>query len=514
MKKTVSVNIKGLNFLIEEDAYELLQNYLERLKARLEDEIGGNDIVEDIELRIAELCSARLNESKTVIELTDIEQIIAALGNPEDYVEPEESEEFTKTQQGNNTHRGGEKRLFRDVENATIAGVCSGIANFLHIDVVIVRAIFVVLFLFGGFGFPLYLILWIIVPKAKNTIDRLRMKGRPITVETVREEVESAADNITKGSKRFAQKIRKDDHYSKSISRGARILSSIFGIGLLGIGVLMLVPFLIFTLGGFDVIPVQSDLGPLSLAEFGEFILNDNGDFFMVKLGVLLLGFSVILFFLLLGSMFLLQIKNRWSKLSLLFLSLTALTGFILCSIVGIHSAQDLIVGSELEKSVGSVYSNSLVVKAHVNEPQSKDGYRIKSHDEFGIIEVSGENITLYGIHFKYVPSPDSSFHVLRRLSARGKSGKAGEERAGNIEHEAYMSNDTLNLNTFYNFPAKDKLRDQEVTMIIQIPDKGKVVLNDRVIQLGAESEDQDLDERYLGEDGYLKSGGSYKHYD
>ena len=129
MKKTVSVNIKGINFLIEEDAYELLQDYLDRLTQTLNNVEGSKEIVEDVELRIAELCSSKLNDSKTVIELNDIDSIIAALGNPEDYLE-EDEEQSTKSTNNHTSSKSSEKRLFRDTENATIAGVCMGIANF------------------------------------------------------------------------------------------------------------------------------------------------------------------------------------------------------------------------------------------------------------------------------------------------------------------------------------------------------------------------------------------------
>jgi len=97
MKKTVSVNIKGINFLIEEDAYELLQDYLERLTQTLKNVEGSKEIVEDVELRIAELCSSKLNDSKTVIEFSDIETIIATLGNPEDYVEEDDEDSSRAT---------------------------------------------------------------------------------------------------------------------------------------------------------------------------------------------------------------------------------------------------------------------------------------------------------------------------------------------------------------------------------------------------------------------------------
>lgn len=167
MKKTVSVNIKGMNFLIEEDAYELLQDYMNRLSHGLRNEKGSKEIIEDIELRIAELCSTKLTDRKQVIEIEDIESILVTLGDPSQYIEDdsESTETFTSTERESSSSRSSEKRLFRDLDNAAIAGVCSGIANFLNIDVVIVRAIFVIVFMFAGFGLPLYVILWIIVPK-------------------------------------------------------------------------------------------------------------------------------------------------------------------------------------------------------------------------------------------------------------------------------------------------------------------------------------------------------------
>ena len=204
MKKTISVNIKGMNFLIEEDAFELLQNYINKLTAVLQNENGGKEIIEDVELRIAELCGLQLNERKQVIEKEDIETILSTLGDPDLYIdesEQETSSQANNSNASNSSNQATDKRLFRDVDNATVAGICAGIANYLHIDVVIIRIIFVLFFLFGGFGFPLYIILWLVIPKANSTIDRLRMRGKAITVDTVREEVESAAERINKESK-------------------------------------------------------------------------------------------------------------------------------------------------------------------------------------------------------------------------------------------------------------------------------------------------------------------------
>ena len=153
MKKTTSIHIKGMNFLFEEDAYELLQDYMDRLNHGLRNEKGNKEIVEDIELRIAELCTSILNDKKQVIEIEDIKSILETLGDPSQYIDEEESSKTTFSKEPFDGAKNKDRHLFRDVDNATIAGVCAGIANYFKIDVVIIRALFILLFLFGGFGF-------------------------------------------------------------------------------------------------------------------------------------------------------------------------------------------------------------------------------------------------------------------------------------------------------------------------------------------------------------------------
>ena len=280
MRKTVSVNLKGMNFLIEEDAYELLQDYMTRLNHGLRNEKGSKEISEDIEMRIAELCATMLDDKKQVIDINDIESILATLGDPSQYIDEEtdHSENQTKSEQDTTSSKSKDKRLFRDVDNSTIAGVCAGIANFFNIDVVIIRAIFVIVFLFGGFGIPLYIILWIIVPKANTTIDKLRMRGRPITVESVREEVESAANRLKKESKSFAQRIRKDEQNNQRFSSFGRLINTLFGSGLILAGLVGLIMFLTILL-----ICKQLKLSSFSLIGFViGFVVSDPFNYYFI----------------------------------------------------------------------------------------------------------------------------------------------------------------------------------------------------------------------------------------
>tara|TARA_B110000285_G_scaffold228895_1_gene292622 strand:+ start:600 stop:2138 length:1539 start_codon:yes stop_codon:yes gene_type:complete len=483
MKKTVSVNIKGINFLIEEDAYGLLQDYLDRLSRALNNLEGHKEIIEDVELRIAELCSSKLKESKTVIELADIEEIIAALGNPEDYIE-ESDGETSDSSPAQNIEKTHEKRLFRDVDDGSIAGVCMGLSNYLSIDVVIVRAIFLVILLFGGFGAPLYLVLWVIVPKAKSTIDRLRMKGRPITVGSLREEVGSAADKIKDSGKNMAQRVKKDDRYQRSISKGARILRTIVALGLFGCGLSLLIPFLIFVIGGAQVIPVQSADGFLSLSELGEITLINQTDFNIAWWGAIMGCFSAVLFLFLIGISLVFNLKNKWLKISLLGLFLTGIIGGVMGISIGIRTARDLAIEAEIESEFASFSANELTIIPTLEALDSEGNYEVKSNGDWGLMGINNDSITLNGVHIRYVKSADSLYHITKNISSRSHSYQQGITKCQNIKHEMSLNSDTLKIASAYSFPRKDKLRDQEVYITIEIPEKGKVLIDNRIVQL------------------------------
>jgi len=511
MKKTVSVNIKGINFLIEEDAYELLQDYLDRLQRNLKNEEGSHEIFEDVELRIAELASSKLSDSKTVIELEDIKSILAALGEPEDFIEEEEgqqSESFDQRTSNENT----EKRLFRDTDTAVIAGVCAGIANFFKIDVVFIRALFIVIFFFAGFGIPVYIIMWIIVPKAKTTIDRLRMKGKPITVDSMREEVEGAAERLKHGSKKFADRIRKGDGYSDTVSRGARFISVFVGLGFVFFGLMFLVLFIIFGLGSTEIVPVHGEYGFLSAAEFGELVLSNVADYNLFWWGAFIGISSGILFALLTGSMLIFRLYNKWAKFSLLALFLMGLTGGIICGIVGARTGRDFFSEGEGERMVGSVKSMELVVIPHLEETTSRDGFHVKS-DNDGFWELNKESIIMDHIKFKYVRSNDSLFHIRQKFQARSYSNKTAVLKSENIRHNAQLSGDSLMIDTKFKFPRKDKLRDQGVEIIIEIPENGKVKIGNQIVVLDQLNQEK-RDYNNYRERGSMEGDGEYYHND
>ena len=182
MKKTQTINLGGIIFHINVDAYGQLYAYLASVKNQFTDMAGQDDIIADIEARIAEI----LNEKKVkIITGKHVDGVIAIMGKPEQYGEedPEsESEPITKPEK---KAKGVPKRIYRHPDDKIIGGVCGGLGTLVHIDPVIFRILFMVTAFFGGFGALIYLVMWAIVPMAQSTADRLKMSGETITTDSI-----------------------------------------------------------------------------------------------------------------------------------------------------------------------------------------------------------------------------------------------------------------------------------------------------------------------------------------
>ena len=199
MKKTYNINLGGIVFHIDEDAYELLDKYLSNLRIHFSKEEGAEEIVHDMELRISELFSERLNEKNQVITLKDVEEIIAQMGKPEEFSEDatQDTNEYIKEEKT-------PKRLFRDPDNKVIGGVCSGIAAYFGWDVTILRILLIILafpILWNGAfiikGIVLfYIIAWIIIPEANTATDKLSMKGMKVNVENIGKTVTDGFEKV------------------------------------------------------------------------------------------------------------------------------------------------------------------------------------------------------------------------------------------------------------------------------------------------------------------------------
>jgi phage shock protein PspC (stress-responsive transcriptional regulator) len=193
MKKTMTVNIGGSMFHIDEDAYEVLNKYLSGIKDELIGAEGGEEIYNDIEIRISELFIERIKNDRQVITLPDVQEIILIMGKPGDISgDPQEKKSSHESY----------RRMYRDPDNRIIGGVCSGLASYWRVDPTIVRIIFVLLCLFGMAGLLIYLILWIVLPEASTVAQKLEMRGEPVNLSNITEFFRQEFENVKKSFRR------------------------------------------------------------------------------------------------------------------------------------------------------------------------------------------------------------------------------------------------------------------------------------------------------------------------
>lgn len=250
MKKTLPVNINGKVYYIDEDAYDLLKNYLFQLRNAFPGDEGA-EIVSDIESRISELFEARINEGANVITYADVNKVIETMGRPSDLSDASDYD-GAAAQPGGNTagnaagsgagvfQNGGndpdymtikvKKHLYRNVNNKVFGGVMGGLATYLGWDATIMRILYVVLMLFTYF-WPLlliYMILWMVIPPANTPLRVLNMQGAPVTVDNIGQSVLSSTPPPYQGVP--AQQSGSSNFFATVVSVAAKCIMALIGM--------------------------------------------------------------------------------------------------------------------------------------------------------------------------------------------------------------------------------------------------------------------------------------------
>lgn len=195
MKITVSINLGGYSFNIDEDAYSELKRYLRNLELHFAGDESASEILSDIETRMAELFRTKITSFKQVISIEDVRQSISVMGTPEDISDnggKSTREKFSSP---------GYHRMYRDTDNRIIGGVCAGIGAYWDIEPLIIRIIFIALILAGGIGAIVYLILYIVLPEARTTAQKIEMKGEPVNIHNIKDAVKKEFETVRKNMK-------------------------------------------------------------------------------------------------------------------------------------------------------------------------------------------------------------------------------------------------------------------------------------------------------------------------
>lgn len=263
MKKAIKINIGGLIFHIDEDAFDKLNEYLSALNEHFGNGTEAKEIVADVESRIAELFQERINQTKQVLNISDVEDIISILGNPSDFdTEPSQT---NGENYGSNSSYATKRRFYRDVDNAVFGGICSGLGAYFNADPVIFRILFVLFTFIGAAAIPVYLILWFALPAARTSAQKLEMRGHEITISNIEKTVKHEFEQVKENFKRFDARKRTRDFFEDFFHVSGVIILAILKVFVVIVGV-------VFTIVGAALIIALAYAITNHPMEFG----NDN----------------------------------------------------------------------------------------------------------------------------------------------------------------------------------------------------------------------------------------------
>lgn len=470
MNKTISIHLQGVPFLFEDQAYDALENYLTSIRKILESEEGCEEIIQDVELRVIELLQQKGFDIHRVVKVTDIDEIITKIGKPEEFYNTDSNRKESTSFESINP-----KRLFRDKDSAVLGGICAGIAAYFNIDVIVVRALYIIAFLGLGAGFLLYLVLWIIIPAANTSSEKLQMKGQAVNLGNLRTEFEQAAQRI----KAEAEKVKNKVHLKTGITRIVILFSRFLGVISLCFGFALLIVFLSLLIIEPSVF-VDGTL--ISLQDLGKLTFENIGDYRLLLTGISLVVLSIVLQSFLFGIRLLKPIKSSYFKGISIGLTFVCIAGIVFLSIAGIALSKSFRVDGEVERPVKRISGKTLILQPKDRAHSTIPGIKINGHGETEWFTIKDNQIFMDGIAIQFKRTTDSLFQISEQLHATGSTHESAIRKARNIGFPIVVKDSAVRVSPTYSFPKMDKLRNQRLTLIIAVPEGGKVTLQGKTI--------------------------------
>jgi phage shock protein PspC (stress-responsive transcriptional regulator) len=486
MNKTVNINLAGIFFHIDEDAYLKLQRYLESIKRSFTDSQGRSEIISDIEARIAELFTERVKHDKQVIGIKEVDEVIAIMGQPEDYLVDDEIFEdeppYTSYKKS-----GPSKKLFRDTDNSYISGVSSGLGHYLGTDAVWMRLLWIILTVFSGGTFiVIYILFWILVPAATTTAEKIMMTGEPVNISNIEKKIkdgfENVADNVSEAAKNVSKSVsgaaKKGSNSIKSSSKNFfdtiadiimfffKVIAKFTGVLLIIIGASTLIA-LIIALFSFNVV----DIVHFPWMDFVDISNSGNTPLWLVSLFVFF-GVGIPFFFLFyLGLKILinnLKSIGNIAKFTLLGLWLFSIIALV---VIGIREASEHAINERtVQKNTLQIRANdTLRIKMSENDVYASnlhrnDGFKI-ANNENGVKTIYRSDITIL-----VKSTTDSVATISIEKSADGRNYEKAITRAKNINYNYIFNNNVLVLDSYLSTAIENKMSDQEVLVTLYLP--------------------------------------------
>ena len=492
MNKTVNINLAGTFFHIDEDAYQKLQRYLEAIKRSFTDSQGRNEIIADIETRIAELFNERVENDKQVVSIKEVDEVITIMGQPEDYIVDEEIFEDEPKQSYKSSRTDTTRKLYRDTENAYIGGVSSGLSHYFGIEPLWIRLIWVLLFFGAGTGILVYILLWILMPAAETTSEKLAMSGKPVNITNIEEKVKEGFSNVKESLDGVADRISNADydgvsnkvkHKSRSFFDALgnvimfffKIFAKFIGIILIIVGATTLIS-LIVSLLSVGVVDIFNFDG----IDMAHTFYSSNLPIWVVSLLVLFAVGIPFFFIFILGLKILVDNLKSLGKTANF-----TLFGLWLASIVtlAIFAAREVAEFSREGEFTNTIELNikandTLFVEMVNNEKYASNNYR---NNDFDIVFDDNNKKQIYSsdVRFLVKSTKDSIAYMEIVKDARGRTYQDARDRAEEIDYNFDYSDGKLKLDNYFLTDADNKFRDQDVTITVFMPE-GSVIYSDK----------------------------------
>ncbi|MFD0795212.1 PspC domain-containing protein [Mucilaginibacter litoreus] len=490
MNKTIIININGIVFHIEEDAYEILKSYMTEVQRHFMNSADSLEITTDIENRIAEMFNEiLLKEGKQVVVEQDVRAVVEQMGSVQDFETIEDSASAAGAHQAF-TYGTGSRRLFRDPDDHLIAGVCAGIANYFDFNPVWVRLILAVLVAFGGTGIILYIILWIVVPKAVTRADRMAMKGQKLNLQGFKTNFEEELSGLRSNLSNFGDEARPFIYKTRDF---AGDFFTHFGNFLGGAGKLLFKVIAIFLLlGAFGAI-IAVIGGVIATIASGHGVMYRMFPFNLAsyKINTIFLVCAVLMVIIPLLAIILAILTFVFKTKGI---GRTVASTLLMCWVVAICVVIYYSVKITADFKTGASFSRTINIQPvadttyHLKLNQAKyftsaDSARYNINELKGgvILDDDNNDLDMPDSHVRiFIERSDVQQPVLvESFSARGGDYQEALDNARAITYHFEQTGNVLKFNRRFDKSADRLWRNQELHLTLKVPLKTKLVIDD-----------------------------------
>jgi phage shock protein PspC (stress-responsive transcriptional regulator) len=475
MNKTVNINLAGIFFHIDEDAYARLQRYLEAIRHSFSNTQGRDEIISDIEARIAELFNVKIKNDRQVIGIKEVEEVITIMGQPEDYMVDEEIfEDEPKTSA--RSSKSVDKRLFRDTENGYVGGVSSGLGHYLGIEAIWVRLLWILLTIFSSGAFILiYIAFWIFVPEAKTTADKLAMRGEEVTVSNIEKKIREGFHDVSDSIKNVDY-----EKYGKRASAGATSAATTLGaiirfclkLCVKFVGILLLLIAGSTLIGLFVGLFAMGTFGIIE-APWTDYIdmVNSGAPLWLISL-LAFFAIGIPFFFLfVLGLKILVKNLKSIGRIALLTLLGLWLISIIGLTIVGVNQATNRAFDGEVASTeMLAIKSTDTLFLKMRNNPEFT-GKTWRSSDFRLAYDKNNKILVGNDIRLIVKSTKDSLGKIEILKSAEGKDYQDAKNRAAKINYSTSLIGNQLLLDSYFTTDSGFGYREQEVQVTVYLPE-------------------------------------------